>query len=258
MVDGRFGCVLVVVLAATGMAGCATAPPSPQLDWPGFIASFEGTRTSQLADYGTPDTVVVTYKDSKSGPTSAKRWFAAWCASQKGEAVAINAATPRTPLSRALFSGLSLSINALQARGRPYAPNELLGCMRTTEPKDLMYGMFFEEVVPPRVGGPWPPQHRYAFYTDEQVKAFEASQQAASRERAASLQQSSNDRAERQTAATRALRQNPRVGDRTLVGVIVEVKLPLVLIQYDELYRKLGNRPQTEWVNVDTLSAPVD
>jgi len=24
------------------------------------------------------------------------------------------------------------------------------------------------------------------------------------------------------------------------------------------MYRKLGNRPQTEWVNVDTISAPVD
>ena len=54
------------------------------------------------------------------------------------------------------------------------------------------------------------------------------------------------------------LRWTLSAGDRTLVGVIVEVKLPLVLIQYDELYRKLGNRPQTEWVNVDTISAPVD
>ncbi len=256
--DGRFGWALVVVLGATGMTGCATAPPAPQLDWPGFIASFEGERTSQLADYGTPDTVVVTYKDPKSGITSAKRWFSAWCASQKGESVVINGATPRTLISRAFYSGLSQSLNALQARGRPYAPNEILGCMRTTEPKDLMYGMFFEEVVPPRVGGPWPLQHRYAFYTAEQAQALAAAQQAIGRERGAASQQSTTDRAERQTAATRALRQNPRVGDRTLVGVIVEVKLPLVLIQYDEPYRKLGNRPQTEWVNVDAISAPVD
>lgn len=256
--DGLTRCLCVIALVGIGATGCATVPQMPPMDWPGFIASFEGERTSQLADYGTPDTVVVTYKDPKSGTTSAKRWFSAWCTSQKGESVVINGATPRTPNSRALYSGLSLSLNALQARGRPYAPNEILGCMRTTEPKDLMYGMFFEEVVPPRVGGPWPLQHRYAFYTAEQAQAFAAAQQAIGRERGAASQQPTTDRAERQTAATRALRQNPRVGDRTLVGVIVEVKLPLVLIQYDEMYRKLGNRPQTEWVNVDTLSAPVD
>lgn len=256
--NDRFGWAVVVVLGAGGLSGCATAPPSPPMDWPGFIASFDGMRTSQMADYGTPDTVVMTYKDPKLGTASAKRWFTAWCASQKGESLVINAATPRAPISRALFSGLSLSLNASQARGRPYAPNELLGCIRTTEPRDLMYGMFFEEVVPPRLGGPWPLQHRFAFYTADQAMAFEAAQQSLNRERGAASRQATIDRAERQTAATRALRQNPRVGDRTLVGVIVEVKLPLVLIQYDEMYRKLGNRPQTEWVNVDTLSAPVD
>lgn len=252
----RWLCVIFV--GGAGTTGCATAPQMPPMDWPGFIASFEGERTSQVADYGTPDTVLVTYKDPKSGPISAKRWFAAWCASQKGEAVGLNASNARAPIARALYWGLSLKLNAEQANGRQYAQSETTGCMGTSEPKDLMYGMFFQEVIPPRVGGPWPPQHRYAFYTAEQAQAFEAAQQSISRERGAALRQSVNDRAERQTAATRALRQNPRVGDRTLVGVIVEVKLPLVLIQYDELYRKLGNRPQTEWVNVDTISAPVD
>lgn len=250
--------LFVIVVGVVGAAGCATAPQMAPIDWLGFIASFEGTRTSDQADFGTPDTVVVTYKDPKSGPVSARRWFASWCASQKGESVALNASTARMPIARALYWGLSLKLNEEQSRARVVGQNETIGCIRTSEPKDLMYGMFMQEVVPPRVGGPFPPQHRYAFYTADQALSLEAAQQARSKGRGAALSQATGDRAERQAAATRALRQNPKVGDRTLVGVIVDVRLPLVLIQYDELYRKLGNRPQTEWVNVDTLSAPVD
>lgn len=52
---------------------------------------------------------------------------------------------------------------------------------------------------------------------------------------------------------TRALRANPKIGDSTNHGMIVEVKPPLVLVQ-----RKTGVRQPatTEWVKIERIEAP--
>jgi hypothetical protein len=94
-----------------------------------------------------------------------------------------------------------------------------------------------------------------AFFTADQAGAFSAAytQREAERTRLASarLQEREGKKAE----ATQRLRSNPRVGDRTQVGTIVEVRPPLVLVQYDERYRSLGNRPAAEWLPIESLTA---
>ena len=94
-----------------------------------------------------------------------------------------------------------------------------------------------------------------AFFTADQAGAFSAAytQREAERTRLASarLQEREGKKAE----ATQRLRSNPRVGDRTQVGTIVEVRPPLVLVQYDERYRALGSRPAAEWLPIESLTA---
>lgn len=51
---------------------------------------------------------------------------------------------------------------------------------------------------------------------------------------------------------TSKLRSAPSVGMKVQFGVIVEVRLPLVLVQYDELGRQLKGREQA-WVEASTL-----
>lgn len=49
------------------------------------------------------------------------------------------------------------------------------------------------------------------------------------------------------------LRTNPRVGMKVQFGIITDVRLPLVQVQYDEVGRRIKGREQ-EWVLASTLS----
>jgi hypothetical protein len=51
---------------------------------------------------------------------------------------------------------------------------------------------------------------------------------------------------------TKRLRSDPQVGMKVQYGVIVDVRLPLVLVQFDEFGRPLKGRDQ-EWVQASTL-----
>lgn len=53
---------------------------------------------------------------------------------------------------------------------------------------------------------------------------------------------------------TQQLRTDPRAGMKVQFGVITDVRLPLVQVQYDEAGRRLKGREQ-EWVQASTLSA---
>ena len=65
----------------------------------------------------------------------------------------------------------------------------------------------------------------------------------------------SRDRVAAHDAATRKLQSNPRIGDRTALGTIVDLRPPLALVQYDERYRSLSDQPAAEWLRIDGLSA---
>lgn len=53
---------------------------------------------------------------------------------------------------------------------------------------------------------------------------------------------------------TKRLRADPKVGMKVQFGVIIDVRLPMVQVQYDEDGRRLKTREQ-EWVQASTLSA---
>jgi hypothetical protein len=53
---------------------------------------------------------------------------------------------------------------------------------------------------------------------------------------------------------TRRLRDDPKVGMKVQFGVIIDVRFPLVQVQYDEFGRRLKGREQ-EWVQAYTLNA---
>ena len=51
---------------------------------------------------------------------------------------------------------------------------------------------------------------------------------------------------------TKRLRNDPQVGMKVQYGVIIEVRFPLVLVQFDEFGRRMNGRDQ-EWVQASTL-----
>jgi hypothetical protein len=53
---------------------------------------------------------------------------------------------------------------------------------------------------------------------------------------------------------TKRLRADPKVGMKVQFGVIIDVRFPMVQVQYDEDGRRLKTREQ-EWVQASTLSA---
>jgi len=115
----------------------------------------------------------------------------------------------------------------------------------------------------PAKGSSWPAGRyagrlTYAFFGQAQVDEFAATYERREIERTQRLEAAAREREERRTAATIRLRQSPRVGDRTSLGTIIEVRPPLALLQYDERYRAVSNRPPSEWVRIDALSAPSD
>jgi len=97
-----------------------------------------------------------------------------------------------------------------------------------------------------------------AFFDNQQAAEFGSAYAKREVERTAQGAADSRDREAKRLAATRRLRQDPRVGDRILNGTIIEIRPPLVLVQYDERYRSLLNRAPTEWLRIDGLSAPSD
>ena len=51
---------------------------------------------------------------------------------------------------------------------------------------------------------------------------------------------------------TRRLRSDPQVGMKVQYGVVIDVRFPLVLVQFDEFGRRMKSRDQ-EWVQASTL-----
>lgn len=61
---------------------------------------------------------------------------------------------------------------------------------------------------------------------------------------------------EQQVLSTQRLQAAPRIGEETSIGLIVDLRPPLALIQYNGSYRRLRNLPPTEWVPISTLETP--
>lgn len=247
---------LPVALLTSLVAGCAALQPAEPSTWAGFIASFAGV-PFESTEYPGATTKVALSADVPGSIDSGNARFARWCAAQAGTSGQVQQLARTNAVLSSFQSSLAAKSNAEQASGLSFVVVSAVGCLQQGNPGLLAVMVS----APGRKGeteikdGKVLNKLTRAFFTADQAASFNTdyAQRESERTRLASTRL--QEREEKKTEATQRLRSNPRVGDRTLVGTVIEVRRPMVLVQYDERYRALGNRPPAEWLPIDSLTA---
>lgn len=252
----RTGMNLSVCLPLTLMllASCAaTQHLDVGVSWEQFVAQHPG-EPQRWSDYAPANVKVLQSADAGAAMAASKSRFAAWCSAHGGRSSPTSQpARPSTTVST-LHKSLALKFNAERAAGNEWKPIESYSCASS----EFLGALVIE--LQPAKGSSWPAGRyagrlTYAFFGPAQVVEFSATYERREIERTQRHEAASREREERRSAATGRLRQSPKVGDRTNVGTIIEVRPPLVLLQYDERYRALSSRPPSEWVRIETLTS---
>ena len=247
---------LPVALVASLVAGCAALAPAEPSTWAGFVASFAGVPV-ESTEYPGATTKVAVAADVLGSIDSGNARFARWCAAQAGTSGQVQQLA-RTDAVLSSFQGsLAAKSNAEQASGLSFVVVSAVGCVQ--QGSAALIAVMVS--APGRKGetetrdGKVLNKLTRAFFTADQAASFNTdfAQREAERTQLASARL--QEREAKKADATQRLRSNPRVGDRTPVGTIIEVRPPLVLVQYDDRYRALGNRPPAEWLPIDSLTA---
>ncbi len=95
-----------------------------------------------------------------------------------------------------------------------------------------------------------------AFYTREQAAKFVdfyKNRRAMFTEQTRVSEQQQRDR---QDENTRRLHANPKIGDTTNKGTIIDLRPPLALIQYDATHRLIFGGKDSSWEPIKGLVAP--
>ncbi len=242
------------------LAGCTTSLRLAEVGWDQFVTQSAGA-PQRWSDYAPATVKIVESLDAGASIEASKGRFREWCSAHGGASSSTSQPTQSNATTGLLRQAVSLKSNAEQAASGRWKPIESLACIEQV-PAGVFLGSMVIELDPAK-GSTWPVgrykgQLTYAFFTRPQVEEFAANYARLETERSQRKQSAAREREDRRAAATRKLQQEPRVGDRTNLGTIVEVRHPMVLLQYDERYRVISNRPASEWVRVDTLSAPSD
>ncbi|MBU0915560.1 hypothetical protein [Aquabacterium parvum] len=252
----------LAALAAVIVAGCA-APVAREasMDWPAFIASVPGTVIGD-AEYKTPTLKRSAYRANTPGLEQTKASFGAWCQAHGGKA--LNVPLPQTGgVAQSFYAAVSAWANQeLVLYGQRYGHTTLLcldGKASLTGPAQLIAVMLVRTYSGYR-NGPYEPEKLpapvIAFYTPEQASKFADFYNAREKERAEESRKDLQQRMEREAADTRRLRAEPKIGDKTNQGIIIDLRPPLALIQYDAMQRQMFGKPQQEWVPISSLVAP--
>lgn len=238
-------------------ASCAVTSPTDSLDWAGFIAAFPGASHLQY-EYVNGPTKVVGYADVPASISAGNARFERWCAVHGGR----SDLAPRLASSSAAVSSfnnaLGVKMNAERARGLPWKATVAVACVDRPTGRELVAAMVSE---PGSLGEAREVQGKQidkltrAFFDKQQAADFATVYAQREEERLQRAAAESRDRVAARDAATRKLQLNPRIGDRTALGTIIDLRPPLALVQYDERYRSLSNRPAAEWLRIDGLSA---
>jgi hypothetical protein len=250
--------LITLLLMSAAVAACATAPSMALLDWNGFIATFPGD-TLQLGEYPGARMKVVASPEAASSIAAGNARFERWCSAHDGKSASTQQLTGSSPAVRGLHDGLSAKVNAERARGMSWTPTVALACVDRDNSREFIAAMLSEPGRPSevkQVQGKSLDKLTRAFFDKDGAIQFGAVYAKREADRSARVAADSQERDAWRDAETHRLRNSPRVGDRTLNGTIVEIRPPLALIQYDERYRSLGNRPAVEWLRIDELSAP--
>lgn len=236
------------------LAGCAVGAPAEPQAWPDFVASFAGQPFESM-DYPAGITKIAVSANAPSSVEGANGRFARWCSAQRGTSGQIHQLARANKTASTFQDGLAAKANAEQASGLSFVAVSAVGCLRT-EGQTLVAVMVS---APGRQGeteikeGKVLSRLTRVFFTGEQAAGFGSAHRQREEERSRQATSRLEEREAQKVAETRRLRSNPRVGDRTTLGTIVEVRAPLVLLHYDQRYRSMANRPAAEWLPIDSL-----
>lgn len=246
----------LMALAAVIVAGCATPiPKEASMDWAAFIASVQGSVIGD-ADYKTPTLKRSAYRANTQGLEQTKTSFGAWCKAHEGKA----SDTPplqSTGVAQSFYGAASAWSNQeLVLYGDRYS-NASLFCF---DAQSQLTAVMLVRTYGGYRNGPYDPDKLptpvIAFYTPEQAAQFADFYNAKEKARAEASRKESQQRTDHQAEETRRLRTAPKIGDQTIEGIIIDLRPPLALIQYNATQRQIFGKPQSEWVQISSLTAP--
>lgn len=225
------------------------------MDWAAFIASVPGSVISD-GDYQTSTLKRSAYRSNTPGLDQVKASFGVWCQTHGGNA------SNAPPLSGAgvaqsFYGAASAWSNQELARlGDRYSSTSLFCFDAQAQLMAVMmvraYGGYrLDRYEPEKLPAPV-----IAFYTPEQAVQFADFYNAKEKARSEAVSRESQRRTDRQAEETRRLRTAPKIGDKAIEGIIIELRPPLALIQYNEIQRQMFGKPQSEWVPIASLTAP--
>jgi hypothetical protein len=262
-----FGCLLKTMKASRSAslsplalplvalaAGCAALGPTEPTAWPDFVATFAG-EPFDSREYPAGTTKVAVSANAPNSIEGGNERFARWCSAQGGTSGQVQQLARSNATAGTFHQGLAAKSNAEQASGLSFVAVSAVGCL-AKQGQSLMAVMVS---APGRPGdtevkdGKVLSRLTRAFFTGEQAAGFSAAYRQREEERSRQAAARLQEREALKVAEMQRLRSNPRVGDRTTLGTIVEVRPPLVLVQYDQRYRSLANRPAAEWLPIDSL-----
>lgn len=252
--------IALLAATATVLASCATSSPYTSVDWSGFIASFPG-QTSSPDGYASGAVKVAGSANVAASIAAGNERFDAWCSAHGGKSGLTQVLTGTSAAVSKFHTALSAKVNTERSQGLEWVQTSAAACIEPQGSRDVIALMLSEpgrRSEAQQIQGKVVDKLTRTFFDRLQADEFSSVQLKREAERAQRQAADSRDREDRHAAATLRLRQQPRVGDRTLLGVVIELRAPMALVQYDERYRQLGNRSATEWVRIDTLSAPSD
>jgi len=230
------------------IAGCAVStPPYAAGDFDALVAAVPGGTVLN------PDFSPGTVKMAPRTRTPLKM-FNEWCDARKGLIVRADLAVTRPDSAVEFVHALAERGNAAQARLQGYTPHDAFVCVQRSKEDRLLAAVIVEPYK--LAGQDSASAQTVALFNADEASAFSQMWAVRGAERAARVKAETEKDLNRQTREASSirsrLRTNPKVGDRTSLGMIVEIRPPLVLIQHDNPQAK----SPTAWYRIDDLNAP--
>ncbi|WP_431257632.1 hypothetical protein ACQ86G_23890 [Roseateles chitinivorans] len=247
---------ILTALAAVIVVGCA-APVAREtsMDWPAFIASVPGTVIGG-DEYKTPMLKRSVHGANTPGLEQTKASFDIWCRAGGGKTSNMPP-LQSTGVAQSFYAAASAWANQdLVSYGERYSSTSQF-CF---DAQQQLTTVMMVRIYGGNRNHPYEP-HKLpapviAFYTPEQAVQFADFYNAKEKERAEASHRNLQQRLDRAASETRRLRVEPKIGDKTNQGIIIDLKSPLALIQYDPMQRQIFGKPQQEWVPISSLVAP--
>lgn len=245
---------VLVLFFTVFMTGCV-APSSKEasMDWAAFIESVPG-KPDFDDKYKTPTIKTSAYRYDAPSLDQIEHRFVRWCQAQNGK-------VPNSSSS----SGAALSFQqaTVDWNHQEQAFSKQLYAGKTNVCVDASGKLVFAMLVHQYNGYLGMPieQSRLpapvvAFYTAEQAVQFVDFYKARRAVLEENYRLTMQQEKELQDQNTRLLRAKPKIGDKTHQGIIIDLRPPLALIQYDATHRLMFQRAQSNWVPINELVAP--